>query len=47
MVESLHNVATRVRDFMLNCDLIDEVFGSDDELIAVRVRVMKKFKQWI
>lgn len=43
MVESLHNVAKRVRDFLLNSDLVDDVFGSDDELIEVVVRDMKKF----
>lgn len=43
MVESLHNVAVRVKDFLLNSDLIDDVFGGDDELIEFLVREMKKF----
>ena len=43
MVESLHNVAVRVKDFLLNSDLIDDVFGGDDDLIEFLVREMKKF----
>ncbi|MBD66177.1 MAG: hypothetical protein CME62_13280 [Halobacteriovoraceae bacterium] len=43
MVESLHNVANRVRDFLLNSDLVDDVYGSDDELVEFLVRNMKKF----
>lgn len=43
MVESLHNVARRVKDFLLNSDLIDDVFSSDEDLIAFLVKEMKKF----
>jgi hypothetical protein len=43
MVESLHNVAKRVRDFLLNSELIEDVFGSDDQLVELLVRDMKKF----
>jgi hypothetical protein len=43
MVESLHNVAKRVKNFLLNSDLIDDVFSSDDDLIAFLVKEMKKF----
>lgn len=43
MVESLHNVANRVKEFVLNSNLVDDVFSGDDELIAFLVKEMKKF----
>lgn len=43
MVESLHNVANRVKEFLLNCDLVEDVFSSDEELIEFLVKEMKKF----
>lgn len=43
MVESLHKVAIRVKNFMLNSDLIDDVFSTDEELITFLVQNMRKF----
>lgn len=43
MVESLHNVAKRVSAFLINSEHIEDVFGSDDDLIEILVRDMKKF----
>lgn len=43
MVESLHNVAKRVSAFLINSEYVEDVFGSDDDLIEVLVRDMKKF----
>jgi hypothetical protein len=43
MVESLHNVANRVKDFLLNSDLVEDVFSSDEDLIEFLVKQMKKF----
>lgn len=43
LVESLHNVAIRVKDFLLECDLIDEVYSTDQELIEFNVKVIKGF----
>ena len=43
MVESLHNVAKRVKEFLLNCDLVDEVFHTDEEIIDFVVQAMRKF----
>ncbi len=43
MVESLHNVAKRVKEFLLNSDLIEEVFSSDDDLIEFLVKNIRKF----
>lgn len=43
MVESLHKVAIRVKNYMLNSDLIEDVFSSDEELITFLVQNMRKF----
>lgn len=43
MVESLHNVSRRVKDFLLNCDLVDEVFYTDDEIIEFLISAIRKF----
>ncbi|MEX0797866.1 MAG: hypothetical protein WD025_00375 [Bacteriovoracaceae bacterium] len=43
MVESLHNVAKRVKDFLLTCDLVEEVYSSDEELIEFLVASVRKF----
>lgn len=43
MVESLHNVSKRVKDFLLNSDLVDEVFYTDDEIIEFLISAIRKF----
>jgi hypothetical protein len=43
MVESLHKVANRVKDFMLNSDLVEDVYSTDEELITFLVTNMRKF----
>jgi hypothetical protein len=43
MVESLHNVANRVKDFMLNSDLVDDVFSTDEDLIEFLIANIRKF----
>ena len=43
MVESLFNVAIRVKDFLLNSDLVEDVFSADDELIEFLVSAIKQF----
>ncbi len=43
LVESLHQIAIRMKDFILNCDLIDDVFGADDELIQFLVQKIRTF----
>lgn len=43
MVESLYNVALRIKDFLLNNELIDDVFGTDEEIITFLVQVCRKF----
>lgn len=43
MVESLHNVANRVKEFLLTSDLIDDVFATDEDLIEFLVANIRKF----
>lgn len=43
MVESLHNVGKRVKDFLLNSDLVEDVFSTDEELIDFLVANIRKF----
>lgn len=43
LVESLHNVALRVKDFLLNSDLIEEVYATDQELVDFTVARLRSF----
>jgi len=43
LVESLHKIAIRSKDFLLNCDLIDEVYMTDKEIIDALVQSYRKF----
>ena len=43
LVESLHNVALRVKDFLLNSDLIDEVYATDQEMVDFTVARLRAF----
>lgn len=43
MVESLHNVGKRVTEFLLNSDLVEDVFSTDEELIEFLVMNIRKF----
>jgi hypothetical protein len=43
LVESLHQIAIRMKDFVLNCDLIEDVFASDEDLIAFLVAKIRLF----
>lgn len=43
LVESLHNVALRVKDFLLNSDLIDEVYATDQEIVDFVVTRLRSF----
>lgn len=43
MVESLHKVAQRVKNFLLSNDLVEDIFGSDEELVEFLVKEIKKF----
>lgn len=44
MIESLHNLSNRVKDFLLNYELIDDVFSTDDEIVETLVPSFRSFK---
>jgi hypothetical protein len=44
MVESLHNVAVRIKNFLLSNDLIEEVYADDTELIGFLVEKIRSFQ---
>ncbi len=43
LVESLHHVATRVKDFLLDSDLVEEVYHTDEEIIDFLIQVIRGF----
>ena len=43
LVESLHQVAVRVNQFLSNSDLIEDVFGTDDEVVGFVVSKIRTF----
>lgn len=43
LVESLHKVAVRVKDFLMECDLVEDVFGSDEEIVSFLVAKIRGF----
>lgn len=43
LVESLHQTAERIKSFLLTCEFIDEVFGTDEELVAFLVSRVRQF----
>ena len=43
LVESLNQMAHRMKDFLLNCDLIDDVFGTDEDIIEYLVQTVRNF----
>ncbi|MFP5491841.1 MAG: hypothetical protein ACLGG0_10085 [Bacteriovoracia bacterium] len=43
LMESLHNIAIRVKNFMLNSDLVEDVYCSDEDLIEFLVEKIREF----
>lgn len=43
LVESLHQISIRMTNFLLECDLIEDVFGTDEELAAFLVQKIRTF----
>lgn len=43
LVESLHKVGQRMTTFLLDCDLVEDVFGTDEELINFLVQKIRQF----
>lgn len=43
LVESLHQVAIRINKFILDTDLIEDVFGTDEEIVGYLVKIIRNF----
>ena len=43
LVESLNQVANRMKNFLLDNDLVDEVFATDEEIISFLIKVIRRF----
>ncbi len=43
LVESLNNVANRVKDFLLECELIDDVYSTDEEIVQFLIAKIRSF----
>lgn len=43
LMESLHNIAIRVKNFLLSNDLIEDVFASDEEIIDFTIDKIRQF----
>ena len=43
LVESLHQISNRMASFLLNCDLIEDVFGTDEDIHAFLVKRIRSF----
>ncbi|MBP5296623.1 MAG: hypothetical protein J6Y94_04745 [Bacteriovoracaceae bacterium] len=43
LVESLHDVAIRVNNFLLNCPLVNDVYGTDEEISNLLISKIRNF----
>lgn len=43
LIESLHQIAHRMTKFLLNSDHIEDVFGTDEDLVTFLVSVIRSF----
>jgi len=43
LVESLHQVALRMNQFLSNSDLIEDIYGTDDEVISYLIGRIRNF----
>ena len=43
LVESLHDVAIRVNNFLLNCPLVNDVYGTDEEISNLLINKIRNF----
>ena len=43
LMESLHNIAIRVKNFLLSNELVEDVFASDEELIDFTIDKIRGF----
>jgi len=43
LVESLHNIANRMTKFLLSCELIEDVFGTDEDISNFLIKKIRVF----
>lgn len=43
LVESLHQISLRMTSFLLECDLIEDVFGTDEDIASFLVHKIRTF----
>ena len=43
LVESLHQISLRMTNFLLDCDLIEDVFGTDEDIAGFLVQKIRTF----
>ena len=43
LVESLRQTSYRMAKFLMDCDYIDDVFGTDDEIATFLVKKLRNF----
>ena len=43
LVESLHDIALRLTNFLLKAELIDDVFGTDEEIAEFLIKKIRNF----
>jgi hypothetical protein len=43
LVESLHNASHRITNFLMACDLIEDVFGSDEDISTFLIKKLRTF----
>lgn len=43
LVESLHQVALRMNQFLLNSDLVEDIYGTDDEIVTYLIGRIRNF----
>ena len=43
LVESLHQVAVRLNEFLLNSALVEDVFGTDEEIVSFLIGKLRGF----
>jgi hypothetical protein len=43
LVESLHNISQRMTKYLLNCELIEDVYGTDEDLSNFLIKKIRVF----
>tara|TARA_B100000886_G_C20187850_1_gene392981 strand:- start:77 stop:523 length:447 start_codon:yes stop_codon:yes gene_type:complete len=43
LVESLHQVALRMNQFLLNSDLVEDIYGTDEEIVSYLIGRIRNF----